>query len=441
MRDNERGQGNRMRAPIGILLASGLAAVGPVEAAPDAAAEQAPSGVEMVASEGAGAGYWPRWRGPSGQGWVTGGGYPTSWSGTENVAWKVPLPGAGNSSPVVWGDRIFLTTAYDDGARRSVLALRRSDGKRLWETFAPPTEPEGAHPKNGHASSTPTTDGERVYAYLGNHGLLAVDMAGETVWHRPLGPFRAFHGTASSPLLLGDRLILVQDWGGGAFIAAYDKKTGRELWNTPRTARVGWNSPAAIRVGDWVEIIVSGMQQVQAYDPETGKELWRARGNTFETIPSPVVGHGLIFCSSGRGGPTLAIRPGGSGDVTDSHIVWQAPKGSPFVPSPVLWGDQLYMVNDMTAIATSYDARSGELLWQGRLGTARREGFSASPVAFDGKLFFTNDEGDTFVLEAGREFELLRVNRLGERVLASPALVDGRWYFRTERHLVAIGTP
>ena len=180
--------------------------------------------------------------------------------------------------------------------------------------------------------------------------------------------------------------------------------------------------------------------KLEAYDPRTGRELGGARGTPVEVIPTPVVGHGLVFCTSGRAGPTLAIRPGGSGDVTDTHIVWKAPKGSPFVPAPIIVGDHLFMINDMMSVATIYDARSGEVTSQGRLGRASRESFSGAPVTIDGRVFFTNDDGDTFVLEAGPEVEILHVNRLGERTLASPALVDGRWYFRTARHLLAIGS-
>lgn len=434
-----------MRQKLPILLLTLCLVLLTVPAAAEDAEASSPSpekiSVEMVEVDGPGAQWWPRWRGPSGQGFVEGSGYPHAWSPTENVLWKAPVPGRGNSSPVVWGDRIFLTTAYDGGERRSILCYRRSDGKRLWETFAPPATPEAAHAKNTRASSTPVTDGERVYAYFGNHGLLAVTMDGKTAWHHKLGPFDAFHGTASSPLLYEDKVIVVQDHSGESFVAAFDKTNGKEIWRTERDARVGWNTPVAIRVGDREEIVVSGQRTVIAYDPATGREIWRVSGNTFEAIPTPVVGEGLIFASSGRGGPTIAIRPGGSGDVTETHVAWKAPKGSPFVPSPIVYRGQLYMVNDMAAIATSYEAKTGEVLWQGRLGQARREGFSASPVALDGKVFFTNDDGETFVLKAGPEFELLHVNRLGERTLASPALVDSRWYFRTEEHLLAIGEP
>ena len=398
------------------------------------------TGVEMIGVGQEAASYWSRWRGPSGQGLVEGEDYPDTWSETENVAWKTAVPGRGNSSPIVWDDRIFLTTAYDGGQRVSLLALRRSDGALLWESFAPEGRSERrVHRKNGHASATPVTDGERIYVSFGARGLMAFEMDGELAWHQDVGAINNYWGTAGSPLLYKDRIILYQDHSSGAFVAAFDKETGGLVWKTGRRASVGWGTPIAIRVGDHDEIIVHGERRVQAYDPDTGSELWSCGGNTFEVIPTPVVGYGMLFCSSGRAGPTLAIRPGGQGDVTESHLVWRSPRGSPFVPSPILYGEQLYIVNDMASIVTSFEATTGETMWQGRLGVARREGFSASPVAFGGKVFFTNDNGETFVLKAGPEFELLGVNQIGERTLASPALVDGHWYIRTEGHLFAIG--
>jgi outer membrane protein assembly factor BamB len=394
----------------------------------------------MVADTGEALKYWARWRGPSGQGLATGSGYPDRWSGTENVVWKTPVPGSGNSSPIVWRDRIVLTTAYDNGRRLAVLAFRRSDGGRLWETFAPAGRTDSqSHYKNGHASATASTDGERIYVSFGSRGLFALDMDGRIVWQRDLGPVEAYHGPAGSPLLYRDRVILYQDQYRNSFIAAFDSRTGRELWRTPRDANVGWGTPIAVRVGDHDEIIVNSQRAVYAYDPERGQELWRCGGTTYEVIPTPVVGFGMVFCSSGRAGPTLAIRPGGKGDVSRTNVAWTSPRGSPFVPSPILYGEQLYMVNDMASVVTAFEASSGRVLYQGRLGVAQREGFSASPVAVDGKVFFTNDDGETFVLKAGATFELLHTNRLGERTLASPALVDGRWYIRTERHLYAIG--
>jgi outer membrane protein assembly factor BamB len=403
------------------------------------AAGQEPA-VRMVADEGEAAKYWPRWRGPSGQGLASGTGYVDAWSATQNVVWKTAVPGRGNSSPIVWGDRIFLTTSYEGGRRLSLLAFRRSDGRLLWETAAPAGATDnGANPKNGHASATPATDGQRVYVSFGPRGLFAFDFDGTIVWQRDLGSMQAYHGAAGSPLLYRDRIILYQDQYRGSFVAAFDARTGRELWRTPREANTGWGTPIAVRVGTRDEVIVSSQQQVHAYDPERGRELWRCSGNTYEVIPTPIVGYGMIFCSSGRAGPTLAIKPGGSGDVTRTHVAWESPRGSPFVPSPILYGDQIYMVNDMASIVTSLHAPTGKAMFQGRLGVATREGFSASPVAVDGKIFFTNDEGETFVLRAGPAFQLLHVNRIGESTLASPALVDGRWYIRTDRNLYAIG--
>jgi outer membrane protein assembly factor BamB len=398
-----------------------------------------PLDVEMIVPEGEAQKYWPRWRGPSGQGHVNGSGYVDTWSDTQNVRWRVPVPGTSNSSPIVWGDLVVMATSHDDGARKSLVAFRRTDGSKVWESFAPDAPAEFQHPKNGHASGTPTTDGRRIYAYLGSHGLLAVDLKGKQIWHRSLGTLNASHGTAGSPLLYKNRVILYQDQKGAAFVAAFDAENGKDVWRTPRKAQVGWGSPIAVRAGDRDEIIVSSMREVNAYDPDSGKELWSAAGNLFEVIPTPVVGEGLIFASSGRAGPTLAIRPGGSGDVTQTHIAWKAAKGSPFVPSTLLHKGVLYMVNDMVSIATGYDAKTGEVLWQGRLGEAARESFSASPVVVDDEVFFTNDMGETFVLAAGREFKLLHVNHLNARTLASPALVDGTWYWRTESHLLAIG--
>jgi hypothetical protein len=397
--------------------------------------------VQMIVPQGEAQKYWPNWRGPSHQGYVKGTGYPDTWSDTTNVLWKTPVPGSGNSSPIVWGDRIFVATSYDGGARKSIVAFSRADGKKVWETFAPAAPAERPHAKNGHASGTPATDGARIYAFLGNHGLLALDMNGKQVWHQNLGSFDASHGTAGSPLLYKDRVIMFQDQRapGGSFVAAFNSRTGAPVWRTPRKENTGWGTPIAIRAGERDEIIVSSQYRVYGYDPDSGKELWSAGGTTFEVIPTPSVGDGLVFASAGRAGPTLAIRPGGTGDVTATHVAWKAAKGSPFIPSTLVHDGVLYMVNDMASIATAYDSKTGEVLWQGRLGAAARESFSASPVLVDGKVFFTNDMGETFVIAAGREFKLLHTNTLNARTLASPALVDGKWYFRTNSELIAVG--
>jgi outer membrane protein assembly factor BamB len=399
--------------------------------------------VRMLSVTGEGAKYWPRWRGPSGQGYVAPGKYVNAWTPNRNVKWRVPVPGAGNSSPIVWGDRIYLTTAQNSGAKLSLIAFNRTDGKQLWESVVPTDGViEHVHQKNGHASATPVTDGRLIYASFGRHGLAAFDMAGKIVWHRKFGPIDNYHGPAGSPVLYKDRIFLYQDHEGTpsqrAFVAAFDTKSGKTIWETPRTETVGWGTPVVVGAGTRDELIVNSQRRVTAYDPDTGKELWTVRGMTFEVIPTPVVGEGLVFTSSGRAGPTYAIRPGGSGDVTGTHVVWSTPKGSPFVPSGIVHDGLLYLVNDMQSILTVYEARTGTLVYQGRMGVAQREGFSASPVVVNNELYFTNDDGDTFVVKAGREFTLLHTNSLGERTLASPALVDGIWYWRTAGHLIAI---
>ena len=423
--------------------AAGVAALASLPAAPALTARHAAPAAEpvsLIGVEGEGASYWPRWRGPSGQGYVTGTNYTDTWTSTSPVAWRTAVPGRGHSSPIVWKDHIFLTTAKADGAEMWMLAFNRADGKLRWETRVPSTGVEHVYQKNSHASATATTDGERVYASFGTHGLAAFDFSGRIVWHTPVGQLGNYHGSAGSPVLYKDRVFIYQDHNGpdGAFVAAFDAKTGRQLWRTARTQTVGWGTPIVVRVGARDELVVNSQRRVQAYDPATGAELWSVRGMTAEVIPTPVVGHDLIFCSSGRQGPTLAIRPGGSGDVTTSHVAWTSPRGSPFVPSPIIHGDLIYLINDLQSILTVLEAKTGTAVYQDRLGEVAREGFSASPVAVGDTLFFTNDQGQTFVVAAGREFKLLRVNTLPGTVLASPALVDGTWYWRTDRELIAI---
>lgn len=429
-----------LRRPIvGILLAATALVPG---AAATRADDKAAPRVRMLPADGDGAKYWPRWRGPTGQ-CLAGdtAAYPETWSATSHVLWKVAVPGRGNSSPILWNDRLYLTTARDRGKRRSILCFDRGNGKLLWETFAPEASPEKAYGKNGWASGTPCTDGARVYAYFGAGGLLCVDRDGKQVWHATFGPIQSLHGMACSPLLYKDRVIIFQEHRGGGFIAALDKLTGKELWKTRRKETVGWGSPVAISVAGRDQVIVSSSQRVYAYDPADGKVLWTCGGNLLEVIPSPTVGHDLLFCCSGRVGPTLAIRPpaDAAGDVTKSAVAWRTVKGAPFVPSPLVYGDYLYTVNDMVSVVSCFQAKTGKLLWQERCGAPVKEGFSSSPIGVNGKVYVTNDEGETFVFANGPEAKLLHVNRLGARTLATPALLDGRWYWRTEGHLLCIG--
>ncbi len=429
-------------AVLGLVLASGLWGGAPELGSPSlAGAVEAPQEADLriVVAEGEGQRYWPNWRGPSGQGLVEDAGYPDTWSDTENVLWKAPVPGIGHSSPIVWKDQIFLTTSYENGTKMAVLSYDRDSGEMLWETPVPFASREHIHTKNSHASATAVTDGTLVFASFGQQGLVAVDLEGNLVWHNQIEDLDNYHGSAGSPVLYKDTVIIYQDHRGTSFVAAFDKQTGEVVWRIDREASTGWGTPIIIDSGERDELIVSSQSKIYSYDPASGEEYWTVAGNLFEVIPTPVVGHGLVFASSGRAGPTFAIRPGGSGDVTDSHVAWTTQKGSPFVPSAIVVDEYLFMMNDMMSIVTNYEAATGKLVYQGRLGRASREGFSASPVALDGKVFFTNDGGQTFVLEVGAEFKLLHVNELNARTLASPALVDGKWYFRTDSELIAIG--
>ena len=465
---------HRLARRAGWILVIGLLSTTPAATA----GGQDDGGVHMVPPDGDGGRHWPRWRGPSGQGVVEGTGYPDTWSDSTNVLWQTVVPGSGHSSPIVWGDRIFLTTSRNGGRRVSILSFRRSDGELLWDTDAPEGRPETTHGKNSPAAATATTDGERVYASFGSRGMLAVDFDGNIVWHREFGRINNYHGPAGSPLLYRDTVIIYQDQNGGAFVIALDTRTGETRWRTDRSASVGWGTPIAISVGDgadrqqpasgallqpgdrrgtvelrWQplhdELIVSSQRRVHSYNPVTGEELWSCGGNLFEVIPrTPAVGHGLLFCASGRAGPRLAIRPGGRGDVTDTHVAWKTTRGSPFVPSPLVYGDYLSLVNDMSSIITCLNAKTGETMWQERLGRPRREEDPGVRLRLarrrrrqalrdQRRWAYIRDEDRSGVRLDGAN--LLRINDIGARTLASPALVDGTWYIRTARELIAIG--
>ena len=297
------------------------------------------------------------------------------------------------------------------------------------------------HQKNGHASATPVTDGQLIYASFGSNGLAAFDLGGKLAWHTNVRRIDNYHGPAGSPVLYKDRLFLYQDEAGSRLVRRRVRGEDRQddLGDAAQRETVGWGTPVVINAGDRDELIVISQRRVVAYDPQTGQEtLDGARQHVRSHSDAGRRRTAWCSASSGRAGPTFAIRPGGKGDVTSTHVVWSTPKGSPFVPSGIVHDGLLYLVNDMQSILTVYEAQTGTLLYQGRMGVAQREGFSASPVVVNGELFFTNDDGETFVVKAGREFKLLHTNSLGERTLASPALVDGIWYWRTASSLVAI---
>jgi outer membrane protein assembly factor BamB len=382
---------------------------------------------------------WPRWRGPDGNAVSTATPLPLHWSTTENVRWKTAIPGEGFSSPIVWDDRVFVTSALEKGTRRAVHCLDRLTGKMLWTGEIRDPDPETASAMTGHAAATPVTDGQRVIAFFGNAGVVCYDLAGRQRWHRHLGKFDSELGLASSPVIDRERIFLVCDHDGDrftsfdSFLIAMDVRTGRECWKTERRGlNRSWSTPLLVpRPGERRELVVSAQDQLRAYDPETGKELWRVDGLTGWVAPSPVFGHGLIFATSGKDGPILAVRPNGA--ATD-RIAWKRDGGGPYVCSPVLYGDYLYVPTEK-GILSCYHARSGKCEYQQRIDGR----FLASPVAGDGKVYLPNDAGTTFVVKAGPIFELLARNGLKEYSLASPAIAQGQLLLRTERQLYCIG--
>ncbi|MGC1273077.1 MAG: PQQ-binding-like beta-propeller repeat protein [Planctomycetaceae bacterium] len=388
--------------------------------------------------------HWPCFRGPSQQGLV----YsevpiPASWAADENVLWRAGLPGRGNSSPVIWGHRLFVTAEGASGddkeaaPDRLLLCFDRRDGSPLWQHAAPKADTqEGLYWKNTFASATPVTDGERVIAFFGNAGLVCCDMDGERLWHRDVGTFPTIHGPGTSPVLYRDLVYLIQDQTSGeSLCAAYDVRTGEQRWKRERPNNSGWSTPVLLRVGDRDELIYNGSFDVTSYDPATGKTLWMLEGTSEEAIPMVVSGGGLIYSTSGRNGPSLAIRPGGNGDVTETHLVWRNKRGAPHVPSPLYHDGRLYFTSD-TGIAVCLDAATGDTLWQERL----RGRFSASPLLLGTTILFLNEDGVAYMVESAREFRLVGENDLDAITLATPAILDGRIYFRTETHLICVGT-
>jgi outer membrane protein assembly factor BamB len=413
-----------------------------VEGAVEAEVEAPPAAptVAMVEPTGDASYYWSRWRGPTGQGIVYGEGYPDHWGTDVNVLWEAEVPGRDNSSAIVWGDKVFVTTTETNGDERprSVICYRASDGKLLWQTYAPTPEHRVTQRRVSVSIGTPVTDGEAVYAYLGNAGLMAVDFEGNRLWHRNLGSFD--HAT-SSPILYQDTIILLQVSPSrkGSFLMGYSKETGNPLWQNKRKESFACGSPIVIKVGEQDQVVVSGEEYVRAYDPTSGDELWAARGTTDNAIPTPVVGYGMVFTTSGHSGATMAIHPTGSGDVTLSHIAWKQPDTGPLVPSPLFYDGYLYVLNDASGKLTCFDAATGDVVWSEQIADARNEGLSASPVLVEDKLFITDVRGETFVIRAGPKFEFIGRNRLEAKIRSSPALSHGRWYFRSDTKLIAVG--
>lgn len=414
---------------------------------------------------------WPQWRGPSGQGTSDEKNLPTEWSATKNIKWKTPIAGRGHSSPIVWGNKIFLTTAIEGplvpGAKAvkhmypegeflhpdsvgadhkhqfKVICINRETGKILWEQTAFEGTPyDDRHRKSSFAAATPATDGKYVYAYFGTEGLYAYDMKGKLAWKVDLGKIGTVGmGTGTSPILY-ENLVIVQadeEFGERSFIVGVDKKTGKEVWRTPRkTIEVSWSTPLLVRTAKRAELITTGNEAIVAYDPATGKELWRHKGVDSNAIPSPVANSELVFVSAGFPEKiAMAIAMGGSGDLTDK-VVWKYAKGTAYVPSPILYGEYLYLTTDR-GILTCLDARTGEVKYEGGRVPVPAT-FTASPIAFEGKILMTSEDGDTFVIKAGPKHEIIGTNTVGEPVYASPAVADGNIFIRGEKSLYCIGS-
>ena len=420
---------------------------------------------------------WPSFRGPGARGVAEGAPAPMSWDvpNNKNVKWRVAVPGLSHSSPVVWGNQVCTATAVAKGGEQQlkvglygdiasatdtseqqwmVLCVDKSTGKTLWQQVAHTGVPQvKRHTKSTHASSTLATDGRYVLAFFGSEGLYAYDMKGKLVWKKDFGLLDsgffmvpdAQWGFASSPIIHENRVIVQADVQKGSFVAALEISTGKELWRTPRADVPTWSTPAIVTEGGRTQVVVNGWKHIGGYDLETGKELWRMTGGGDIPVPTPIVSHGLILITNAHGkmAPIFAIKPSASGDISlkegetsNGGIAWSYVRDGGYMQTPLVYGDELYVCRD-NGVLSVFDVRTGQRHYQGRLADGRT-GFSASPVASDNRIYFTSEEGDVYVLKAGKAFEQLGVNPLGEVAMATPAISEGAMFFRTRGHLVAV---
>ena len=420
---------------------------------------------------------WPHWRGPDGRRISSERGLPTTWDRDSGVAWRTPLRGLGVSSPIVSGDRVFLTSQLgrgplrrgdhptlvrggaespdderplggrrvdggDNGVVFLISAFDRVDGRVVWE-YELPAEGDfpQAHQKHNMASPSAASDGEQVYAWFATGQLVALNMTGELIWHRQLGrdygPYEIVWGHSSSPVLYDDVIILQCDHESGAYLLALDRRTGAERWKADRgPALRSYSTPLVVTGPAGDELVVNSYAGLDGYAPATGEWLWHAEGhNEYPVAAATYDDDGMVYTARGhRAGPYLAIRPGGRGVVDETHVAWRVPTGAPYVSSILYYEGLIYMAND-GGIVTVVDAGTGDRVWQDRVGGI----YSASPLAGDGKVYLFSETGETVVLEAGREPRVLERNDLGERVVSSPAVSDGRIFIRTDQALVAVG--
>ncbi|MEX0701975.1 MAG: PQQ-binding-like beta-propeller repeat protein [Planctomycetales bacterium] len=387
---------------------------------------------------------WPQFRGPDGQGHAAAKALPLEWSETENVAWKTAVPGQGWSSPVIAGGRIWLTTALDDGKSLRAVCVDAGDGKILHdvEVFTP-EKPTPLHAKNSYASPTPVLDRGRVFVHFGAMGTAALDAAtAEVLWKNEELVIDHETGPGVSPVLFENLLIVPFDGTDVQYVAALDARTGRVVWRRDRSAPMreepsmhrAFATPLVVEAAGKRQLVSPAADQVHAYDPATGEELWHVRYVGYSNVPRPVFGNGLVYVCTGFGKPQLwAIRPDGTGNVTDSHVAWKFTGQAPAKPSPVLVGNRLYLVHDQ-GTATCLNAETGETVWQKRLGG----NYSASPLFADGRIYFSNEEGTTTVLAHADEPQVLATNSLADGFMASPAVADGALFLRTMTGLYRI---
>lgn len=405
---------------------------------------------------------WPGFRGPTGQGLSQEKNLPLHWSAESNVVWKTEIPAPGWSSPIVWNDRVFVTGVSDDNTRCRVLCLNRSSGKILWDKPVFEQVPRRKESKNSYATPTPVTDGRHVFAVFGDGSVVALTLEGEIAWTNREVKFYSRHGLGASPILHGNLLIMPFDGSNPiaaagtwpkvsdeeklgwqipwdkAFIAALDAKTGKRVWTAKRgMSRIAHVSPIVTSV-EGKDILISGAgDRMQGFDLKSGDPLWSVYAQGEGVTPSPVVGDGLLFTSSGFEKTTLrAIKLGkAKGDVTESHVAWEQKKGVPTQPSPIYVRPYLYAITD-GGIATCYQGATGEIVWQERIGGNH----SASPLHADGRIYFLSEGGETSVIATGAEFKALAKNSLGEKCQASIAAAANHLFIRTEKNLYCIGT-
>jgi outer membrane protein assembly factor BamB len=382
---------------------------------------------------------WLAWRGPRGDGTSQEPSIPTRWGGQQAIAWKVAVPGTGHASPIVWQDRIFVASCLEDARQRVLLCFDRPTGKLLWQQIVLESPLEEKHQLNSFASSTPASDGQRVYVtFLDRHEMVvaAYDFSGRQQWLVRPGPFSSKHGYCSCPVLFEDKVIVNGDHDGDAYLAALDRASGKTIWKVDRENKTrSYSTPLVREIGGRTQMILSGDKCVASYDPHDGSRHWIIDGPTEQFVASMVFNGKLLFLTAGF--PELhmmAIRPDGSGNVTDTHIAWRTKKAASYVPSPIAAGEYFLVVSD-GGVASCFKADSGQRVWMERLGTH----YSSSLVSAGGLVYFTSDEGNTTIVRPGPTLDIVAENKLGEFCYASPAISGGQIFFRGVNNLYCIG--